>query len=177
MYIKNISALVLGVALCTAFGEPASAYFTTNQTASAVTASTALYSIEYSFGLKDADIYMPVLAVRGLENGSDKKKLGYSVREDGIEEVTHGESVAVVFANAPIGGGMYKLEKGKAHSMTLVTVYKAGAGTQENEYAIQVDELPYYVAQTDGTKAYLKLNPSELQYYITPTALLNQGVE
>ncbi len=85
--------------------------------------------------------------------------------------------MAVVFANAPIVDGMYKLEKGKAHTMTLVAVYKAGADTQQNEYALQVDELPYYVSQEDGTQTYLKLNPSELQYYMTPMALLNEGVQ
>lgn len=177
MYTKNISALVIACAFCFFVAQPASAYFTTKQTAVAVTPSTALYSIEYAFGLEDKDIYMPIIAERGLDHGSDEKKLGYTLREDGIEEIKHGKSVAVVFANAPIVDGMYKLEKGKAHTMTLVVVYTAGAQTQENEYAVQVDELPYYIASEDGTMQYLKLNPSELQYYITPTALLNEGIE
>lgn len=177
MYIKNISAFLAAFALCASLPSHASAYFTTKQTAAAVTPSTALYSIEYEFGLKDNDIYMPIVAERGLDNGSDARTLGYTIREDGIEEVKHGQAVAAVFANAPIVDGMYKLEKGKVHTMTLVAVYKAGADTQENEYALQVDELPYYVAKADGTQTYLKLNPSELQYYMTPVALLNAGIE
>lgn len=150
------------------------AYFTTAQHAVALNAQTALFTIEYAFGLEDHDIYMPVLAVRNLSVENDAKNVGYTIREDEITVTTAGTATGIVLSKAPIVDGMYKLAKGAAHKMTLLVLYSTKVDAFEEDYALQVDSLPYTVDR-ETVMQKLQLNPSELTYYITPEAELNTG--
>jgi hypothetical protein len=169
IYISSLALLMLSMSTpCVT-----EAYFTTNQTATKINDMTALYSIEYAFGLEKRDIYMPVYAERGLLHASSAQKVGYSLREDGKEVTLQGTTIGMAVSKAPIVNGMYKLEKGKAQKMTLYVILTTSSTTLEMDYALQVDKLPFYVdigkkdLQTQG------LNPSELQYYVTKQVELN----
>lgn len=172
--------LSLGVLVALCFiimPEHTQAYFTTNQTSVRINEHTALYAIEYAFGLPKYDIYMPVLAERNLTNDSSIQKVGYSIQDDDNGVVEHGTTYGMVVAKAPIVDSMYKLEKGKAQKMTLYIIYTTASTTPEADYKLQVDSLPFYVdIKSNGKIEDLEtrqLNPSELIYYVTRNVELN----
>lgn len=128
--------------------------------------------IEYKFGLRDYDIYMPIVAQRGLQRDSDEPKVGYSFREDG-RILNFGTSAGIIVSDAPVSDGMYKIEKGTARAMTLFVILDTNEAAPHKYYALQVDKLPYYVDRTEASRQSLQLNPSELQYYVTNEVELN----
>jgi hypothetical protein len=136
---------------------------------------TALFTITYEFGLEDHDIMMPILATRNLSEENSRTKVGYSIREESETQTTAGSAVGLVLSKVPMVNGMYKLEKGSAHKMTLFVIYSTPKNALEEDYALQVDWLPYNVERNDGRESELQLNPSELQYYITKEVELNTG--
>lgn len=151
------------------------AYFTTGQQAMRLSENAALFTIEYAFGLNDHDMYMPVLAVRNLSEENSRTKVGYSIREESETITTEGTTAGIVLSSAPIVDGMYKLEKGKAQKMTLLVLYITDPEAHEEDYALQVDWLPFSVDKGGAQRQQLQLNPSELQYYITKEVELNTG--
>ncbi len=172
--IKTFTGVFLfSLFVLSASASQTEAYFTTNQTATKINETTALFSIEYAFGLEKRDIYMPVYAERGLLHASTAQKVGYSLHKDGKKITLQGTTIGMAVSKAPIVNGMYKLEKGKAQKMTLYVILTTSSTTPEMDYTLQVDKLPFYVdigkkdLQTQG------LNPSELQYYITKQVGLN----
>lgn len=168
-----ISGAILTIALFSILPIGAHAYFTTDQSAFKLNERTAVYSIKYAFGLEDYDIYMPIFAERDLSWDANDKKVGYSMREDGVEAVAHGAATGLVLSGAPIVDGMYKIAKGAAQEMILFVILTIPEDTLEMDYALQVDKLPYYVDKGGDELHALQLNPTELQYYITPEIELN----
>lgn len=169
MKTLNLSALVLVALLFILIPAGAQAYFTTGQTASQLTSTTALYTIEYAFGLTDHDIYMPILAARNLPWKSEEHKAGYSINAEEAGTKMQGTSAGIVVANLPVVNGMYKIAKGAAQKMTLLVLYTAPKGSAKDAYSLQVGQLPYYVDRKGTGKDLetLQLNPTELQYYVT----------
>jgi hypothetical protein len=151
------------------------AYFTTNQQAVKLSEQAALFTIEYEFGLEDHALTMPVMAVRNLSEENSRTKVGYSIREESETLTTKGSAVGIVLSKAPIVNGMYTLEKGIAHKMTLLVIYTTPKDALEEDYALQVDWLPYNINRNDGREGELQLNSSELQYYVTKEVELNTG--
>ncbi len=176
MSLRNIS---LGLAVYALFALPfsADAYFTTGQIAGKINESAALFAIEYTFGLEDRDMYMPVLAERTLSSKSERNKVGYTIRNSDGEEVTDGTAVGLVLSGAPLVNGMYKLEKGDPHEMTLLIIYIAPEGSTEEDYALKIDWLPFEVDRGSKARQELQLNPSELEYYTTKAVELNASHE
>jgi len=173
--MKKISLGVAIAAVCAAAPAVSEAYFTTSQSAVQLNAHAAMYLIEYSFGLPDNDIYMPVIAQRDLAWESTQKKAGYSFTENGSHIHTQGTAAALVVSDAPIVDGMYKIEKGSAKKMTLLAFLITDPKAHEDDYALQVTKLPYYVDKGADELDALQLNPSELQYYVTKEVELNTG--
>lgn len=169
-------SLTVAVWVLLAVGVPntSHAYFTTKQTAHAFTPTTAVFAIEYAFGLNDYDIYMPVLAERA-EDG-DSNKINYTLIENDDVVKTKGTTLGMAVAKLPIVDGMYKIEKGTAQKMTLYVVLTTPSDTLEDDYALQVTHLPYFVDKGGKEKVMEYLNPSELQYYLTKEIELNTGV-
>ena len=172
MQLKNISlGLVLLCVMSVLSPTNVEAYFTTNQSATAFTSSTALFAIEYAFGLPDNDIYMPVTTKRGLPLKSPEHSVGYSLYTGEDEVTTKGTVASIVISDAPIVDGMYYIEKGKSRTMTLLVIYTANETFAET-YKLQVDQLPYYVDIDAEALDVRQLNPSELQYYVTKSVEL-----
>lgn len=170
----NISLGIVVAVFLSIVPQASQAYFTTEQTATKVTGSTAMYTIEYRFGLQNQDIYMPIVTQRELEIGSEEKKVGYSMREDAKAVRSDGVAVGIVLSNAPIVNGMYKISKGISRKMTLLVIYSAQTDSHEADYALQIDKLPYYVDMGGAQLEMRQLNSSEMQYYITPEIELNE---
>jgi hypothetical protein len=171
MRIQHISAGLAFVIALACLPQHARAYFTTGQTAVKLSDTSALYMIEYSFGLKDHDIYMPIAAERNPKN-NDAQSVGYTLQEDG-HTVTQGATSGIVASNAPVVNGMYKIARGTAEKMTLFVILATQSDTPHKYYALSVNRLPYYVDRGNPQLQELQLNPSELQYYATEEIELN----
>lgn len=170
MNIQNISLGIFALVACATYiPMQTHAYFTTEQTATKLTATTALYTIEYTFGLVNEDIYMPVVTQRDLEWKSSEHIVGYSIDTDEDETVTTGTAAGVVLSDAPIVNGMYKIDKGEAQKMTLLVLFKTEQTALEDSYKLQVGQLPYFVDTGEDDFTIRQLNPSELQHYVTET--------
>ncbi len=173
MKTVHISIGIFAALLLALLPQVTLGYFTTGQTATKLSDTASIFTIKYRFGLPKNDIYMPIMAERGLQWESDAKKVGYSLREDSENIQINGKATGIVLSNAPIVNGMYKLEKGKAYTMQLVVVFTTASNTLETDYALQVDRLPFYVDRGNDGLQTLQLNPSELQYYVTKEVELN----
>jgi hypothetical protein len=155
------------------YPQTASAYFTTAQSSLMLDKNHALFIVEYAFGLEKHDVYMPGVAKEGLLFENKEKKVGFTIKnEDGVT-VTSGKTTAAIISKAPSVDGMYKLEKGKAQKMWLVAILETEKDTPTEKYKLQVESLPFDV-DMNTKKDERKLNPSELQYYVTPAVKLNQ---
>lgn len=151
-----------------------SAYFTTDQSATRVIKNTALYTVTYSFGASKEDLYMPVFAKRDLAHGSQEIALGYELLEDAEERVSYGTATGIVLSSEEIVDNMYRIPAGSNGTFTLFVLYSVDESEPEADYALRVTELPFYRGDDRGA---LSLNPSELQYYITPEVELNESVK
>jgi hypothetical protein len=176
--MRNIIVTLVVVLMGTVLGSPhiTHAYLTTHQTAKKLNAHAAVFAIEYAFGLKDNDLYMPVLADRTASGTANTKHLSYSIIEEGDEVTTVGAAQGIVVSKAPIIDEMYKLEAGKAQKMTLIVLLILPDDIDEANYAVQVDSLPFFEDEGSKPLTMRQLNPSELQYYLTPEVELNTGV-
>lgn len=144
----------------------AEAYFTTNQKAVAFDGGSALFLIEYAFGVEKYNVHMPILAQDSNEKSSTQ--VSYAVFDETGKEV-EGTVAGIVLSSATLDkSGMYIVPKGTAKRFTLAVVFTPSAPvpTVENtvkKYRLQVTHLPF---SFNGTQE-LQLNPSELQYYTT----------
>lgn len=174
--MKKTSYTLFFILMALCFGgttQNAHAYFTTGQTQTRLDDNSVLFTIEYAFGYTDKDTYMPVTAVRNLPWKSNEKKIGYKLVDHTGSTTAIGSAKGIVLSNLPIVDLMYKLERGKAHKMTLVVVLVVPQDTARNRYKLQVDKLPFYVGTDVSKLATYQLNPSELQYYVTKPVELN----
>jgi len=153
----------------------ASAYFTQAQTQLQLTSSTALYSITYSFGLPNQDLYLPIIAERNLMHDASEAKLGYTIRNDREDVITTGDTASFIYSTAEIKDGMYYVPKGSKASFTLVTLFRTQTGTPAEDYLLLVENLPFLVDIGNPELEVRDLNPSELKYYTTNEVRLNQG--
>jgi len=163
--------------LCLAFLLPSltHAYFTTDQSALKVNDHTALYTITYKFGFEKRDLYMPITAVRDLSVDSDEFKLGYSLVNNGGATTSVGRITALALTDDPdvtIKDNRYFVPAGSAATFTLVAIVDLDQTEIDNHnlnLSLLVTNLPFLmVRKEDNLEILAHLNPSELQYYITP---------
>lgn len=149
--------------------QPSLAYKTTSQSARSYGETTALFTITYRFGFLNRELYMPVQASRGLTTARDA--VGYELMA-GATTSALGSVNAMVLSTAEIKDGMYYLPEGKAADFTFVGVLTLPAGANVADYKAQLTALPFVMVD-NGQRIKAQLNPSELQYYKTPTAGMN----
>ncbi len=137
------------------------AYFTTDQKTFELDKGSALFLIDYEFGHKNREVQMPFLTKSTSTTATNT--LSYSVLNKDGHEVA-GKFSAIILSNTKLGENtMYVVPKGFAKKFTLIVVFTPSASTTP-DYHLQVTHLPF---NFDG-KQQLELNPSELQYYVTP---------
>jgi hypothetical protein len=174
-YIHN-NYLVIGLLCLFIFfilgTESTQAYFTTGQAAVAATDKTALYTIDYRFGNFNEDVYMPLFAMRDLPHGSESKSAGYELLENGDTPIGYGTAAGIIFSDLEIKDDMYLLPAGEIADFTLFVIFTVAEDLAEADYAVHMQELPFYRGEDREPN---KMNPSELQYYVTPEVELNNA--
>ncbi len=144
------------------FATPTHAYFTTAQSAEKLDGQSAFFSIEYAFGMKKREVYMPVFAHNQSAPVSESA-VSYAILDEDGKEIA-GKMTAIVFSKATLTKeAMYVTKKGTSNTFTLAVVFTPETYDAEKTYRLQVTHLPF---NFDGTQQ-LQLNPSELQYYTT----------
>ena len=172
MNILKISSFI-ALALFMCAPQSTHAYFTTGQTVTRLADHAALYTITYSFGLKNEDIFMPVLAKRGvLHSNEETDSVGYTIQSadqtSSSKVFDGGVAIGLALADTPIVDGMYKIEAGTAKEMTLLVLFLLDEGTNsDTDYGLQVEKLPFLVDLGKENLQTRQLNQSELQYYAT----------
>jgi hypothetical protein len=155
------------------------AYFTTAQSATRITTDTILYTVSYKFGFTSRELYMPIIAKRGVEAPTTSPLAGYQIMNDDETVVTTGLSNSIVLTRSKdvkIKNNQYYLPKGKAAEFTLVTLLTIPSEQQTNDLnlSLLVTNLPFTMVQ-DGASIPTHLNPSELQYYRTPAISFDEN--
>lgn len=165
--MKNIFTFSLFALTAFLFFNPGTseAYLSTAQSAVRLTPEYSLFTVTYRFGFLNRDTYLPVLAVRGLENGDSKPVVGYEIVTNEGLRVQHGTTTAIVLGNTQIKGNQYFLPAKKNGDFTLLVLYKHDAN--RSNIAAQVTSLPF-VFETNGAKTGTFLHESELKDYKTP---------
>ena len=148
------------------------AYTTSEQTATRINDTQAMFSITYSFGDQDEPVFMPVLAIRDLPHTSQQNELGFEILLEGEEQVDFGSAAGIVLGKVPIVDGMYRIPAGFRSTFTFVAFLTIPENTTELDYSLHIQELPFYVGEE---KRPLALNRFELQHYTTPEVTLGDN--
>jgi hypothetical protein len=137
----------------------------------ALTEQTALFTIDFTFAHDRFDFYLPFMATRDQDFGSDVASLGYALVDENGATYADGQAVGIVLANAPLtdNNTLYALPTGVATSLTLLVLVTLPEDATAAEYRLQVTDLPFY---RNDERTYQRLNPSEIQYYQTPLVTL-----
>lgn len=159
---KLIRVFILATIFCGVSAHSSEAYFTTSQSATLIPNShTGLFTIDYSFGMPNREVSLPVDAVRSSEKLNTV--VSYSILDEDENEVS-GKTTSIVLSNASIDSKkMYSIPKGSSKKFKLVTLFTPDVYDAHKKYRLQVTYLPF---NFDGVQQ-LQLNPSELQYYTT----------
>lgn len=176
MISKNISAILLTALIALVLPQPTNAYYTTAQSEAVLTPITAMYTITYSFGLPKQDIYLPIATERNLSHRENDRKLGFSIHDDDEEITNVGRTAGIVLSDAEIRDGMYFVPAGSSKTFTLLVFLRTQDTDQEDDYVVQVDNLPFLVDMGQEELTVRGLNTSELQYYVTGDVSLNENV-
>lgn len=149
-----------------------SAYFTTAQNATRLTADTVLYAVTYEFGFAERELYMPIMAVRGLEAPTTSPFAGYQIMDSDETVSDIGVTSSLVLSkdeDVQIKDNQYYLPEGKSAKFTLITLLTIPPEqkTEDLDLSLLVTNLPFTMIK-DDTVIPAHLNPSELQYYRTP---------
>ncbi|MCA9354227.1 MAG: hypothetical protein KC877_01775 [Candidatus Kaiserbacteria bacterium] len=151
--------------------QASEAYFTTDQTATRLTANNILFTVTYSFGFAERDVLMPIFATRAESSDSDTL-MGYEIQDDKATTAL-GTSAGLVLTKHPAvaieDGKYYRVPAGEAASFTLVTLMSVTDEELDSnpDLSLLVTHLPFTMID-EGVEIPAKLNPSELQYYHTP---------
>lgn len=151
----------------------ADAYTTTSQTAVRITDDTVLYTITYRFGFLNRDLYMPIIAKRGVQIEDKSPLAGFSVVDKKDAVIAAGTVNGIVLTSSKdveMKENQYFLPAGKVAEFTLVTLatIPLSAETSGKELSLLVTHLPFIMVTPEGQHVQARLNPSELQYYRTP---------
>lgn len=161
--------MVIAVLLCSPFSQ-VHAYLTTAQSVQQINETIAIYAISYEFGHGTHDFYLPIQTVRNQAHGTEAHTLGFEVLVDGKIRTDVGSTLAMAVSDAEIVGDMYKIPKGEKKKFILFVILTTDEDELEADYAVRVTDLPFY---RNDDREYLSLNPTELQYYITPEVEFN----
>lgn len=160
---------IFGLVICAGITSTgaAEAYVTTKQTAQTFGPDTELFTITYHFGAAKYDFYLPIMAERNTKDTSNKT-LGYTIINNGTgSSTTIGSTTALVLSHTEIRNGRYFVPAGTSTDFTLVAIWHKPPHTSAIPYQLLVTSLPFTM-NVSGTLYENHLNPSELQYYITP---------
>ena len=166
---KFLFIVVLGLIIL--IPKSSNAYFSTHQSAQQF-GDKVLFTVTYQFGTADYDLYMPIMAVRDLGIDNKTNNLGFTILDNKIAtSTTAGKTNALVLAKLPIKGDQYFIPHGTRAEFNLITILDTKNVANNSNLSLLVTSLPFTMVEpADTVKAHL--NPTELQYYVTPKILL-----
>lgn len=150
----------------------ASAYSTTNQTATRLNADTVLYTITYKFGFLNRELLMPIIAKEALSETTFPNFVEYAIADETNKIVANVDTKAIVLSNDKdvlVKDGQYYLPKGKAAEFTLMALVKIPelALVEDQNIVMQIINFPFTLINgNESTK--VKLDSSQLGDYRTP---------
>lgn len=177
MKINKLKLFISTFAFVLLLPNISQSYFTTDQTATRINNETIIFTVTYKFGFATRELYIPIGAVRGTEATGDSPYIGYKIIGDKEEEpFLGGKTTSLAFTtdkNVTIKDNQYYLPAGKSAKFTLITFLNVPAAEQamSQDYSLLVSRLPFTMID-DKTTIEAHLNPSELQYYLTPSVSL-----
>jgi len=174
---KSFPFLFVACAMVVLMPHEAAAYFTKAQSAVMLKDSKGvLYSVTYDFGVKNYDVYLPIVPERKNGKVDQTRTQTYALLEESEEEVDFGETIGVVVSDAEIRNGEYFIPKGEARRLTMIVLLMLpeAAPTRSLDLALQATNLPFRMVN-GGVSIGARLNSSELQYYITPEVDIPKG--
>ena len=146
MILKNISrTIVLCFTLLLIAPSTSLGYFSTDRTATAVTNQTALYSIDFTFGFSEKDVYIPVMTQRTEINDITNPLLGYTFTTSDEGDTQAGTATGLVLSNMPIVDNMYKVSAGHRGYFTLIVALTLDESDPKAKYGLQVTNLPFII--------------------------------
>lgn len=169
MYHKHISYIIIGFFISVLLATPLStyAYYTTAQNAIRLTDNIALYTIDFTFGFPDRDVYIPIATKRDIENNPQNPYMGYTFYTSADGDPTVGTAAGLVLSSADIENNMYKVPAGERGYFTLVVFLTLDPEADPKaKYGLQVSNLPF-ITQEGNTIQRFGLNKHELQAYKT----------
>ena len=164
--LKLYTGFICLTLLLPSFSE---AYFTTSQSAIKLNDSTVLFTVSYGFGLKDRDLLMPIYTER-TEFSKSEDTLSYSILNQGTT-TAYGKTVGVVLTkdeDVKVVDGQYFLPAGQSAEFTLISLLTLDEELSDTDLSLLVTHLPFTMV-VDEVSHQNQLNPSELQYYLTPS--------
>ena len=171
-----IGSIILG-GLCLAlaiapFSVPkAAAYTSTNQLAIQLDEQRALFIVQFAFGTRFNDFFIPIQAVRSEVYGSERDVLGYDIIADRAGATAEGVTRSLVLSDLEVvDNAFYRIPAGSNGFFTLVTELSVPAGIPDSEYLVQVNSLPHYVGEKRERRT---VNEIELRSFISPGIELN----
>ena len=161
--------IALVIAICS-LPLSASAYVTTGNNAFTIDGHTGIYTIDFTFGHQNHDVSIPLYAVRSPYQSDAMISYELLNKEDDSCKnsdfqcsLSIGNAIAIVLSDTQIRDEMYFIPKGTRASFTLLVVFESPRALGTLSSYLHVTHLPFLF---DG-KQKLRLNPSELQYYMT----------
>lgn len=139
-------------------------YFATKQTAFTADGRMGVFIINFSFGHQNHEMTIPV---RATNVGTSTSAITYSILNS-TQNIVSGTTTGIVLGDVAIQNGIYTVPKGSVGKFALLVFYARGANEPQGAFHLAVKGLPFTF---DGTQQ-LSLNPSELQYYVTPSLSL-----
>lgn len=169
------------------------AYFTTKQTATDLGNNQVLFTVTYKFGSLNRELYMPILAKRNKDFADTGTNAGYSILVNGQTDakatsstlsnadanfklnysVLPGKAKAIILSDSNIKDGRYYVPKGKSAEFTLIALVDMSKASSTENISLLMTSLPFTMVEK-GKDFEARLNPSELQYYKTPTVSLKK---
>lgn len=159
--------LYLALAVVFIFPTESDALTTSTQHAFKLSNTQALFVIEYDFGTKRNDFFLPLLAT----TGSSSQKLNYIIEKDGVSDDTI-KSTAVILSPLTVRDHEYVLPAGSSAKFTLAVVVETNPDERDAEYRLRVDWLPF---ETGVERTKRHVDKALLASYLTPAIELNRN--
>ncbi len=137
-------------------GAPqAQAQKVTDAKATRLSDTVTMYTLTYEFGFLNADLWMPLHAVRKATSGA----VGY--------ESAATKSYGLVLSDAAITDDkMYFVPKGERASFTMLVLEEQTGPTTKEVKRVRVTNLPHIIQKEGDTKMERQLTESELEKFI-----------
>ena len=164
---------IAALAILTCLPARTDAYFTTEQSARAISESLGIYSLSFNLSHPSLDIYVPSEVARSSVAAD---KIGYDLMAASETVSDFGNLYGVLIGDVDeTEDGYYYIPAGRVGSFTLYTIFVHDYDPEiiaEDDYAMKMTHLPFYFGEERAKNG---LNPSELDKYLTPELDLDES--